>query len=333
MSYKNYSLKFDRVLLVVDIVMVFLVVINLLLLGIQLNFESCHIRGLIQEYAEPLYNLYLPVYQNFLFIDAVFVAIFLTELCLRWIIAIYNRTYHRWFFYPFVKWYDVLGCIPLGSFRILRVFRIVYIITRLNRMGVIEIRKTYLYQSFLKYLNIVTEEISDRVVVNVIEGVQKEIKSGIPLTERIIEEVIIPRKDVLVNYVAHRVQKVTKDQYALNSDALRESIRKSVTDAIKQNENIRILEQIPMVGKAASAALQQSVYDITFQAINNVFVSLSSEESRVVIEKITDGIIEGILAKEDDAKLEATFIDMIVHSLDLIKEQVQVQQWKQTETK
>jgi hypothetical protein len=328
MSKGKYSLTLDRIFLLVDIFMVVLVIINLALLGIQMNFESEGMRSFIKQYAFPFYELYMPVYYNFIFIDGVFVAVFITEIIIRWIVAIYNQTYHRWFFYPFARWYEVLGCIPIGSFRALRVLRIIAIIVRLNRMKIIDIKQWYFYKVFSKYLNVITEEVSDRVVVNVIEGMQDEIKTGIPLTEKIVKEVIIPRKEVLVNFVAHRVQQVTKEQYSANKDDLRESIRVAVSGAIQQNQNIRILEQVPVVGKAASAALQQSVYDITFQTINNIFEKMASDESRLVIEKIADGIIEAILIEEEDAKLQSTFNDMIIQSLDLVKEQVQVQQWK-----
>jgi hypothetical protein len=55
---------------------------------------------------------------------------------------------------------------------------------------------------------------------------------------------------------------------------------------------------------------------------------MSSEESRVVIEKITDGVIETLLTDEEDEKLKKTFADMVIQSLDLVKEEVQIQQWK-----
>jgi hypothetical protein len=308
--------------------MVVLVIINLIMMAIQFNFENETIRSVLKQYAYPFYEAYLPVYRNFVFIDGIFVAIFITEILIRWMIAIYHQTYHRWFFYPFVRWYEVLGCIPIGSFRILRIFRIVAIIIRLHRLKLIDIKQWYLYKVFMKYMNVLTEEISDRVVVNVIEGIQDEVKTGIPLTEKIVEEVIVPRKEVLVNFIAHRVQKVTRDQYSVNKEQLREYIKSSVVHAIRQNENIRLLEQLPLVGKAVSATIQQSVYDITFHTIDNIFEKMATEESRLVIEKITDGIIEAILIKEEDRQLQTTFIDIIVHSLDLIKEQVKIQQWK-----
>ena len=37
-------------------------------------------------------------YYDTIFYDTIFVSIFLAELILRWGIAIYRKTYHRWFF-------------------------------------------------------------------------------------------------------------------------------------------------------------------------------------------------------------------------------------------
>lgn len=331
MQQNTYSKSIDRAFLVLDILMVILVVLNLALLAFQMNFEYEWVRTHLQQWFPALYYAYLPVYENFVLVDTCFVAVFIAELCFRWSVAIYHQTYHRWFFYPFVRWYDVLGCIPIGSLRVLRVFRVVAIIIRLQRMGFINIRQWYAYKAFTRYLGILTEEVSDRVVINVLNGMQQEIKSGIPVTEKIIEDVILPRKEVLVNYLAHRVQKVTRDQYSAHQDELRESIRQSVTAAMQQNPNVKRLQLLPVVGPAASDALQQSVYDITFHTIHNIFERMASDESRVLIERITDATIEAILVQEDDSQLQKTFVDMVVHALDVVKEQVEVKQWKQQE--
>lgn len=328
MSRGKYSLTIDRIFLVVDVIMVMLVIINLTLLGIQMNFESAGVRNLLNEYAHPFYILYLPVYENFVFVDGVFVTIFITEILIRWSVSIYNQTYHRWFFYPFARWYEVLGCIPIGSFRALRILRVVAIIVRLNRMKIIDVRQWYFYKVFLKYINVIAEEVSDRVVVNVIEGVQKEIKGGIPVTEKIIQQAILPRKDVLVNYFSGKIQQITKEQYDAHKDELRESIRTAVSSAVRKNQNIKILEQTPLIGKAASAALQQSVYDITFQTINTIFERMAANENRPVVEKIVDGVIDSIMQKQDDRELQDAINDVVVHSLELVKHEVLVQQWK-----
>ncbi|MEZ5021997.1 MAG: hypothetical protein R2728_01825 [Chitinophagales bacterium] len=81
---------------------------------------------------------------QFLYYDLVFVGIFVLELSVRWTIAIFRNTYAKWFFYPFIHWYDVLGCIPLSSFRALRLLRVFSMFYRLNRLGIIDMRSTYI---------------------------------------------------------------------------------------------------------------------------------------------------------------------------------------------
>lgn len=61
----------------------------------------------------------------------IFVSIFIAELLIRWMVTIHQKTYHKWFFYPVIHWFDVLGCIPVGSFRWLRLLRVFSILYRL----------------------------------------------------------------------------------------------------------------------------------------------------------------------------------------------------------
>ena len=51
-----------------------------------------------------------------------FTIFLVAELVVRWLIAIVQKRYYRWFFFPFVHWYEVLGCAPqLRALRLLRV--------------------------------------------------------------------------------------------------------------------------------------------------------------------------------------------------------------------
>ncbi|HBZ99013.1 MAG TPA: preprotein translocase subunit SecA, partial [Pseudomonas sp.] len=52
-----------------------------------------------------------------------FVAVFLLDVLLGWTVALFERRYARWYYYPFAHWYDVLGCIPLAGVRWLRGLR------------------------------------------------------------------------------------------------------------------------------------------------------------------------------------------------------------------
>ena len=127
----------DAKIILVDLFMMAVLIANLVLILFDLIFTSAWVQALISKYLPQFYQFYLTeVHQDFFAIDIWFVGIFLLELIIRWIIAIRQKTYFRWFFYPFIHWYDVLGCIPVGSFRFLRVLRIVSIVVRLQKLKI-----------------------------------------------------------------------------------------------------------------------------------------------------------------------------------------------------
>ena len=157
--------------LAVDIVMLVLIVANLFLILIDWGFESLLVQQQLQAWVPSLYRWYdQTVHPHFFFYDLAFVAVFVAEILVRWGLAIYRQRYHRWFFYPFVHWYDVLGCIPVSSFRSLRLLRVIAMVPKMQRIGLFDLRDTYLYRKFEKYRDIILEEISDRVTVRIIEG-------------------------------------------------------------------------------------------------------------------------------------------------------------------
>src|SRR5699024_6365167 len=127
--------------------MMVLLLVNLSLIIFDWLFLTSFVKEFLFTHANSFYHYYNEnIHKNFLTIDLFFVAIFLTELLIRWGIAIRGHAYHRWFFYPFVHWYDTLGCIPIASFRFFRILRIVSIGYRLQRLSIIDLRKTYLFR-------------------------------------------------------------------------------------------------------------------------------------------------------------------------------------------
>lgn len=146
------------------------------------------------------------IHSRFITIDLVFVSFFIADVLLGWSIAIAERRYHRWFFYPFVHWYDVLGCIPLAGFRLLRILRVVSLLHRLHRLGLIDVTRWDIYQFFAKYYDILLEELSDRIALRLLGNVQEQIRASDSLTERVIERVIMPRKAQLIHEIAQRLE-------------------------------------------------------------------------------------------------------------------------------
>lgn len=255
-------------------------------------------------------------------------AIYVVELTVRWIIAIRRQTYHRWFFYPFARWYDVLGCIPIGSFRALRILRVISIVVRLQRLEIIDITRTYIYRKLSKYADILVEEISDRVIVNIIDGMQNEVRSGGQVTDNIVERVVRPQKEALVEWLSHRVQKVSEHNYAGYRDEIREYVNTRIKQAIDENQEIQTIHQIPVVGSRLSGTLESAISDIVFSVINGSMADLASSKNKVLVDELTDIVFEAVLLQEEDSKLNDIVVHTIVESLEIVKDQVKVKQWK-----
>ncbi len=318
----------EYIFFITDLFMVGLVAINLIWMSVDWFFESQLIKDLLEKYAPLFFYFYNDhIHKNFLLFDAVFVGIFITELTIQWAIAVKRKTYHKWFFYPFIHWYDVLGCIPLGTFRFLRLLRIISMTYRLQKLGVINLKNTYLYRLLKKYYDILVEEVSDRVVVNVLENIQDEVKRGGPITDKMITEVIRPHKDELVEWLSNRVRKVTEHNYNKYKDDIRHYLNNLVSKAFDENDEIKRIEKIPLVGSSITASVEKAISDIAFNAINTAVEDLVSDNNNTVIEEMSDLAFEMVLMEEKDEKLKIAK-DIVLQSIELVKEQVKIQQWK-----
>ena len=319
----------DARILVVDLVMMLILIANLVLILFDLLFSSDLIQQYLSRWFPAFYEFYLvEVHQDFFAIDIWFVAIFVVELLIRWGIAIKNNTYYRWFFYPFIHWYDVLGCIPVGSFRFLRVLRVISITVRLQKLKIIDITKTYLYAIFNKYLNILTEEVSDRVVVNVLSGVQDEIKHGNPIATRIMEEVVEPKRAVIVEWLSHRLQMIVGEAYENYNEDLRQYVELRIKTAVDNNPEISNISKIPVIGGTLADNLEKAINDIVYNIINQSIKDLGSPQNKVIIDDMTHLSIDAFSMKEQDSQLDYVAREIVVESLELIKDQVKIQQWK-----
>ncbi len=321
---KSRDLKY----FVLDILMMAILVINLALILFDWIFVSESVQNLLRQYSPDFFYYYhANIHRDFLRIDLYFVSIFVVELIIRWIIAIKNGTYHRWFFYPFVHWYDVLGCIPVGTFRFLRILRVVSIIIRLQKLKVIDLTQTYLYGKFTKYTNIIVEEISDRVVVNILEDVQDEINRGGPITDRVLSEVIMPQKETLVEWISHRVQRVSTEAHEAYKEDIRQYVNKRITEAVEQNKEIAVIEQVPVLGRVISNHLEKAISDIVYNVISGAFEDLASQNNKSLVQDLTDLTLDSLQIESDDT-INLVAKDMVLQALELVKGQVKVQQWK-----
>ena len=313
----------------VDIIMILLIIINLLWMSFDMAFTAKFFRALVYEVNPSFYQFYYEIiHPDFLFYDFFFVLVFLAEFVLRWGYAIHHKKFQRWFLYPFYYWYDLLGCIPLQGFRTLRLIRLVNLIIRLQKKGVIDVTQTWWYLIALKYYYIFVEEISDRVTVNILSGAQAEIKSGAPILDKIVSDVILPKKEILADWLDERVKYASAKVYLNKKEDIRAYIALAVKEAVSNNKEIADLEKIPVFGKQISRALESSIGDITYNVIEKTIIDLAREDSSKLISEVIDIALTTLLHPTADSKFEQTISDMTVASIELVKDEVKVKRWK-----
>ena len=329
-NFKNLKKNSSIPLLIADWIMLNLIILNLLWMTFDFSFNTQIFQDLINQISTSFYIYYLDnIHSDFLFYDSFFVAIFILEIFIRWAVAIARKDYPHWMSYPFVHWYDVLGCIPVGGFRSLRLLRIVSIVLRLHKKQIIDIRSTWWYKLFNRYYNILTEELSDRVVSNVISGMQEEIHEGAPIADEIIEKVLIPKQELIVEFISNKMQIAAKHYYAKNSKKLNIYIHHTVESALLKNNDIKRLDSIPVVGKKITAALRSSIADVMHDAIEKIVDDLSADNNHETINEFLEISKEIVLSKEIDFSFKEETKHIIIDSLEIVKKQVEIKRWKE----
>lgn len=331
-NWSNFKDERGTTLFIVDLLMVNLVVINLFYIFVEFNFTIELFNDTLRQILPQFHHWYdTNLHRNFFQYDLYFVAVFTVEFCIRWFFAVFHQKHHKWFFYPFLHWYDVLGLIPLGQFRILRIFRVGSMVIRLHKMGVIDLRESYFFRIYQRYSAVIVEEVSDRVVVNVLSGVQDELKHGTPVASRIIVEVIRPQKDILVEWLSSRITAASEQHYERYQHQLQAYVNRKVTEAVRNNSEVKDIAAIPLVGGTITGKLETAVAQITYAVIEGMMKDLSSEENSQVISELADVTMDMMLLEEEDEELNRMSVEMINKSIDIIKEQVEVKRWQEAD--
>lgn len=320
----------DTLGFLIDLFMIALVIANLALILFDWLFQVSLFQNLLAEHTPVFHAFYRDtIHADFLFYDLCFVAVYLTEFTLRWGVAIARGTYHRWFFYPFAHWYDLLGCIPVGSFRWLRILRVVNLLFRLQRMGIVDLSQTWLGQTLLKYYNIIVEEVSDRVVMQVLSGAQREVGGGSPLLHRIEKEVLAPRQQRLVSFVAERIAEATRKTHSEYRVDLASYFAHLTDEAITRTQAGRRLAAIPVAGPRAITLLGEAVRETGSAFVDQLVDDLATPANRPQLEQLLHDVLDA--ARGDGEQLDDLLRDTLLDILEQIKQQVAVQQWKLAE--
>ncbi|MCB0292791.1 MAG: hypothetical protein KDH97_21225, partial [Calditrichaeota bacterium] len=85
---------------------------------------------------------------------------------------------------------------------------------------------------------------------------------------------------------------------------------------------------VPVMGSFVNSRLEHAISDIVFNVINGIIEDLASQQNKFLVDELTGLTFDTILKEESDQKINDIARDMIIDSLEIIKDQVKVQQWK-----
>jgi hypothetical protein len=314
--------------LILDLFMVVLVLVNLGFIIFDTLYAAEAFRAALQAVV-PAFNQFYGerVHPHFLFYDLFFIAIFLAEFAFQWIVAARKQTYARWYFYPFLHWYDLIGSIPIGSLRLLRLLRIISLLVRLQKMGVIDLTGTRPYRFFMFYFNVFIDEVSDRVIVRTLDDLRREVEDDTPIGRKIIDDVIAPQREALIRHASQRIGLIAQRSYQHRQQAIREYVETVISEAVASNDGIRNLARVPVVGKAVVNTLRQSINDIVYQIFDRTMQDLSAAENNRLVDETVTVVIDALL--EDHPQLGELGTQLTLEAIELIKERVRVQHWKE----
>ncbi|HEX5360290.1 MAG TPA: hypothetical protein VFW49_04270 [Fluviicoccus sp.] len=317
----------DAPWLVLDFFVLLLITLNLLWLVIDsllLNSGAGILIHWLRPDIVPTYRA--EWHRNALLYDTLLTGFLIVELLIRWVVAAYRKAYHRWFFYPFIHWYDVLGCLP--GLQALRLLRLISIFYRLNRMGLLLVG-TGLIDTVKKYYGIVLEEISDRIVVNVLDGVQREIRSGNPVSGQIRERILDPHREVLTGWISGQLTQVAAHSYQSHEQALAAYLEEVAAEAIRQNPEWRALKgRLPLVGGLLELEIQTMTGSLVNGMASRLIRDLGKPGNRA-LDIVSEALYDNMT--RPDPQVTQAVEQIALEAIDLIKSQVTVQQWKREE--
>jgi hypothetical protein len=322
-SYSKLKSSHEGPWIILDLLMLALLIINLIWLLFDGLFATQAFKSVLASISPDLVTGYAPVHENFVLYDLAFVVVFLTEFCVRWIASVMRKTYVRWYFFPFIHWYDLIGCIPLSGARIFRFLRIFSIFYRLQKYEIIDLRNTAVYQFIIFYYDVLVEELSDRIVVKVLSDAQKDIAAGSPLIEDISQQVLASRIPVLTQWLSSVMVHIGESiEHNDHGESVRSHVQMSVGKAVRGNSQVSTLKLVPMLGSTIEKTLEKSVTDIVTQSIINLLKDITPA-------KIDDFVEHGIgRFSSEDHMLDQEVLLIVNECLELVKQHVSQQRWK-----
>lgn len=316
-----------KLYLAYDICMMVIIVINLICISANALlmsefggwlFQNLQLAELLQFYKTELHPWVLKT-------ESWFISFLIIELLLRWWIAIVNKHHQRWFFFPFIHWYEILAIHP--ALRFLRLIRAGIIAYRLHEIGYEVVPKSVLKQLHF-YYRVVMEELSDRVVITVIDSIQKELDTS-STHKKILHDLVDHHREMFASTLAQILQDSLATELKAQQNIVADGVGQVVIKAIEDTPELtQLLRLIPIVG----GRIEQQIHSIGQRLGENItqgliqpFVSGSVQQPNAQYSLIAERISQ---VNIENHALEQLVESLVYESLESLRRQIAVKQWQ-----
>lgn len=256
-----------------------------------------------------------------------FTTFLIVELCIRWGIAIALKHHQRWWFFPFIHWYEIVSILP--QFRFLRLLRAIAIGYNLYSHGY-QIFPTAWIRRGNFYYNVIMEELTSRIVLTVLKRVEHQIEDS-RLNHQLVDQLIEQHRKMLKLAIADVLEQSLGQELQQQRGLIAKNVGQVVNQAIEDTPELtQLLRLIPIVGGRIEQQIQsigQRLGENITQGLIEPFAHEPSRRKNQMYELIATRVSE--LELEHNAHVEALVQSAIRESLNAIKAQVQVKKWQQ----
>ena len=257
---------------------------------------------------------------HFWWIDLPFLLIFIIEFLISWYLAVRRETYPRWFMYPIVNWYDVLGIMPFKQLRLFRLFRIASIYVRLSRSEHTIVGDDPISRTIAYFSNIVSEEISDMVALRILNETQDELTKG--THKAIITSVAAAHRDALARQLALQARDLLTNVEV--RERAQEFLEANLEQSVDAADAFRFVPLPDAVLRPLVSTIGQAVFDAF---ADTLAATVSSGEGQDALQEMIRDAIDGVIVEITEGELEELVKEISIEVIDHVKQTVSVRKW------
>ena len=174
------------------------------------------------------------------------------------------------------------------------------------------------YRLFNHYYQLLMEDLSDRVMIKICGELQDELNTRDDFSQSVIDRVIRPRKQRLIDGMALRIQAMVEQGYSQNRATLERLVGDVVQGALDENPDLARLKRLPM-GERLADTLDGVLTDIVNGLVREAAASLRTRDFRALASRLADhGFDQSLPSGAQDNALD----EVLVEILEVFKQKV-----------